>query len=314
MDLTIGVDVGGTKIAAGAVDPDGRIVDQVRLDTPGEDAEAVEKTILVAITTLSGRQEVQAVGLAIAGFVDETRSVLRFAPNLPMADRPLRRILTAASGLDVVVENDANAAAWGEYRFGGGAGSKDMVAVTLGTGVGGGIILRGDLVRGAWGAAAELGHVRVVPEGLLCGCGKRGCWEQYASGRALVRLARELARDRPRQARRLLELADGDPDLVTGLDVATAAVEGDPAAVEVVAEIGRWLGQGVADIAAMLDPEVAVIGGGVSELGDLLLVPAREAFAAQLSAGEHRPHLRIEAATLGNEAGLIGAADLARHR
>jgi glucokinase len=256
---------------------------------------------------------VVAVGVAIAGFVDEKRSLLRFAPNLPMAERPLREIVGAATGLHVVVENDANAAAWGEFRFGGGRGSSDVVLLTVGTGLGGGIVLANRLLRGAFGIAGEVGHVRMVPGGLPCGCGNFGCWEQYTSGSALIREARALARSMPDRGARLLELAGGDPEAIGGRMVTRAATEGDPAARELLAEVGRWLGEGIADLANILDPAAIVVGGGVSEAGDLLLQPAREAYAALLSGAAHRPHLRIVAAELGNGAGLIGAADLARH-
>jgi glucokinase len=312
VELTIGVDVGGTKIAAGVVDPRGRVLDQVRLSTPAATAESVEDGIGEAVIRLMGRHEVSAVGLAVAGFVDEKRSTLRFAPNLPMVERPLRAVVGARVGLPVVVENDANAAAWGEYRFGGGRGAEDVVMITVGTGLGGGIVLDGRLLRGAFGAAAELGHVRVVPGGLPCGCGGRGCWEQYASGSALVRIAHQGAAADPDSAARLIALAGGEVSGITGAMVTKAATEGDPFSVSLLAEVGRWLGEGIADLADLLDPAVVVVGGGVSEAGDLLLDPAREAYEANLSAAEHRPRLRIVSAELGNGAGLVGAADLAR--
>jgi glucokinase len=312
VELTIGVDVGGTKIAAGVVDPEGRVVDKVRVSTPATTAQAVEAGIVEAARQLLDRYQVGSVGVAIAGFVDERRSLLRFAPNLPMAERPLRQLLGAALGVPVVIENDANAAAWGEYRFGGGRGSTDVVLITVGTGLGGGIVLDGQLLRGSFGSAAEFGHVRMVPGGLPCGCGNRGCWEQYTSGSALIREARAIARTRPDEARRMLELASGDPEAIDGRMVTQAAVEGDPAARGLLAEVGRWLGEGIVDLANVLDPAAVVVGGGVSEAGDLLLDPAREAFHRLLTAGAHRPHLSIVAAQLGNDAGLIGAADLAR--
>jgi glucokinase len=312
VDLTIGVDVGGTKIAAGAVDVSGRIVEKVRVLTPATTAADVETAIVEAVKRLLANHDVSAVGLAVPGFVDEKRATLRFTPNLPMVDRPLRDIVTAQVGRPVVVENDANAAAWGEHRFGGGRLNPEMVLVTVGTGLGGGIVQRGALLRGAFGAAAEIGHMRMVPGGLPCGCGNHGCWEQYCSGRALVREARALCREDPEAGAAMLELADYDPEAVTGPMIAEVALAGDPAAVGLYAGIGRWLGEGVADLAEVLDPAVVVVGGGVGEARDLLLEPARQAYAAALSAGAHRPHLEIMPAVLGNDAGLIGAADLAR--
>jgi len=310
--LTIGVDVGGTKIAAGVVDPAGNVIEKVRLETPATTAESVEEGIVEAVLRLTARHEVLAVGVAAAGFVDETRSILRFAPNLPMVERPLRDLVSPRVGLPVVVENDANAAAWGEHRFGGGRAAGDVVLITVGTGLGGGIVLNGRLLRGAFGSAGEVGHVRMVPGGRLCGCGNHGCWEQYTSGSALIRAGRELAAQAPQIAVRLLELAGGEASAVTGDMITTAAREGDPASVGLLAEVGRWLGEGIADLACLLDPAVVVVGGGVSEAGDLLLDPARQAYSTSLSAGAHRPHLQIVAAELGNDAGLVGAADLAR--
>ncbi len=312
MDLTIGVDVGGTKIAAGAVDPSGRIVEKVRVQTPATTAEAVEAGIVEAVRRVVAGHTVTAVGLAVAGFVDEKRATLRFAANLPMTDRPLRESIGARIGLPVVVENDANAAAWGEHRFGGGRGHADMCLVTVGTGLGGGIVLGGDLFRGAFGVAAEFGHLRLVPHGRPCPCGNHGCWERYCSGSALIREAQELCRRDPVAGAALLALAGQDADAVTGTMVTRAARAGDPASIALFGELGFWLGEGIASLAVVLDPATVVVGGGVSEAGDLLLEPARSAYAAALSGGSHRPHLRVVPATLGNDAGLIGAADLAR--
>jgi glucokinase len=312
VDLTIGVDVGGTKIAAGAVDETGRIVEKVRVVTPATTAEDVEEAIVEAVRRLMATHEIAAIGLAVPGFVDEKRAGLRFTPNLPMVDRPLREIVGARVGVPVVVENDANAAAWGEHRFGGGRQNPQMVLVTVGTGLGGGIVLDGHLLRGAFGVAAEFGHLRIVPHGLPCGCGNHGCWEQYCSGSALLRQAQALCREDPASGAALLELAGQDPSALTGTMVTEAAWAGDGAAIQLFAEVGRWLGEGIAALAAVLDPAVVVVGGGVSEASELLLQPAREAYARALSGGDHRPHLQVAKAVLGNDAGLIGAADLAR--
>ena len=210
------------------------------------------------------------------------------------------------------VENDANAAGWAEFRFGVGRDVEDMLLLTIGTGLGGAVVVAGRLVLGAWGVAAEVGHMRVVPDGQQCGCGLRGCWEQYASGTALVREARAVAWSEPARAARLLEIAGGDVNLITGPSVTLAAVDGDPLSRELLAEVGRWIGEGSASVAAVLDPALVVIGGGVASAGDLVLLPAREAFVAHLSARGYRPEARIEIASMGNEAGIVGAADLAR--
>jgi glucokinase len=214
--------------------------------------------------------------------------------------------------LPVVVENDENAAAWGEFAFGSGKDVEHLVMVTVGTGVGGGIVHDGALLRGAAGVAAEIGHLRVVPGGRLCGCGNRGCWEQYASGTALVRDARAAARDDPALAAAVIELAGGDPEQITGPQITQLATQGDQFAIARVDELARWLGEGMATLAAVLDPAVFVVGGGVAEAGDLLLDRIRQHFAAQLTGRTHRPEIQVRQASLGNDAGLIGAADLAR--
>jgi glucokinase len=311
---TIGVDIGGTKIAAGVVSDRGEVLAEVRRETPATDVGAIEAAVVDAVRELRELHAVEAVGVAAAGFVDAGRSVVTFAPNLAWRDEPLRADLERSLALPVVVENDANAAAWGEFAHGTGRDVSDMVLLTIGTGLGGGIVLGGRLLRGAAGFAGELGHVRVVPDGYRCGCGNRGCWEQYASGRALVREARDLARAGTPMAARLLELSSGDPDRIEGPQVTRAAQEGDPASVELLADLGRWIGEGAASIMAVLDSSMIVVGGGVSAAGDLLLEPARAAFRRQLTARGHRPDIPIELAQLGNDAGMIGVADLARRR
>jgi len=318
MTVTIGVDIGGTKIAGGLVDLDGMVLARARRDTPARSSDGIVVAIIEVVGDLivaareAGLTAPAAVGLGAAGLVDETRSIVRFAPNVDWLEEPLGPQVAAGCGLPVVVENDANAAAWGEFRYGAGRGAHTAVCVTVGTGIGGGIIDQDRLVRGSYGMAGEFGHVVRVPEGRLCGCGKRGCWEQYASGNALLRVARELAAERRSEAGILLALGDGTPEGVTGQQVTVAAREGDPVALDAFALIGDNLGSGLADVAALLDPEVFVIGGGVSEAGDLLLIPARAAFEANLVARDHRPIARVVSAELGNDAGLVGAADLAR--
>lgn len=321
MGLAIGVDVGGTKILAGVVDDEGHLTSTTRRPTPSTDPEAVADTIAELVDELcSGRGdgenrpdgEVETVGIGAAGFVDRERSTLLFAPNLAWRNEPLRDKVAKRVDLPVVVENDANATAWGEFRFGAGRTRRELVCLTIGTGIGGGIVLGGALYRGSFGIGGEPGHIRVVPEGRRCGCGNRGCWEQYCSGRALVREAREIAAVDPRYGARLRELGGGVPEGIEGVHVTQAAEEGDAAALECFAVVGRWLGQGLADLAAVLDPGTFVIGGGVSDAGDLLLVPARESFAHRLTGHGHRPVADILVAELGSEAGLIGAADLSR--
>jgi glucokinase len=315
MSLTIGVDVGGTKVAAGVVDLNGKILAESRRNTPASDPEAVVATILAAIAELRTDREIEAVGLAAPGFVDEARSLVRIAPNIPgWRDRELKAEIEAKIGLPTVIENDANAAAWAEARHGAGHDEPDLIMVTVGTGVGGGIVAGGRLYRGRFGSAAEVGHMKVIYGGRPCGCGQHGCWEQYASGQALVREARLLAAQDREAAQRLLSLGDGTPEGIQGLHVTRAAREGDEVAVGAFGAVGVWLGVGLADLAAVLDPGCFIIGGGVSEAGDLLLEPARRAFSENLTGRSYRPVADIKAALLGNDAGIVGAADLARHR
>ena len=308
---TIGIDIGGTKVAAGVVDDEGNVLARARRRTPSRDPEHLVDVVTEIVRQLLSEHEVAAIGVGAAGFVDAARRTVLFAPNLAWRDTPLRDEIAARIELPVVVENDANAAAWGEYRYGAGEQHPHLVVLTIGTGIGAGLVLNGQLYRGAFGIAGEPGHVRVVPGGRQCGCGNLGCWEQYCSGTALVRAAQEIATERPDDAKRLLDLAD-DIEAIDGPVVTRAAQEGDAAAIDCFTEIGRWLGQGIADLAAVLDPGRFVIGGGVSDAGDLLLAPARETYAAALTGRGHRPMAEVVAARLGAEAGLIGAADLAR--
>ena len=311
MSLTIGVDVGGTKIAGGVVDEQGTVLEQLRVESPAQDPEAIEEAIAGLVARLRGRHEVTAVGVGAAGYIDSNRSKVYFAPNVAWRDLDLRAELEERIDLPVVIENDANAAAWGEFRFGAGEDVDDLVLITVGTGVGGGLVLDSRLYRGAFGVAGELGHLRVVPGGRLCGCGNRGCWEQYGSGTAMVRAVREEAAGGSMLAQPLVERA-GSVEAINGPMITQAAQDGDPFAVDQLATLGRWLGEGVATLAAVLDPAVVVVGGGVAAAGDLLMTPLRAAFTRELTGRGHRPALEIRSAALGNTAGLIGAADLAR--
>jgi glucokinase len=314
MSLAIGVDIGGTKVAAGVVDEAGEVLAVVRRRTPSQDPAHVADVVVEIVGQLRAEHEVTAVGIGAAGFVDADRSTVLFAANLAWRNTPIQADIAGRLDVPVVVENDANGAAWAEHRFGAGGQHSDVVVLTIGTGIGAGLILGGSLYRGRFGLAGEPGHMRAVPGGRLCGCGNRGCLEQYCSGTALVRAAREVAQERPAEAARLLDLANGDIANIDGPAVTKAAQEGDPAAVDCFDEIGRWLGQGLADLAALLDPGCFVIGGGVAEAGDLLLAAARETYATVLTGRGHRPSAEVVAAKLGTQAGLIGAADLARLR
>ena len=311
--LAIGVDIGGTKVAAGLVDEDGTILARARRLTPSTDPEAVELTIVDVVRELRAGHEVVGVGIGAAGFVDADRARVMFAPHLAWRNEPLRDDVAAALGdLPVIVENDANAAAWAEWRFGAAQGESRLVCVTLGTGIGGAIVLDGVVQRGRWGMAGEFGHMVVVPDGRRCECGNRGCLEQYASGNVLGREARELAAAGSPVTVPLVERVGGDVSQLVGPLITEAAMEGDPTAMELFDEVGRWLGIGLANIAAALDPGTFVIGGGVSDAGELLLGPARESFRRTLTGRGFRPEARIVKAALGPESGMVGSADLAR--
>ena len=314
MGLTIGVDVGGTKVLAGVVDEDGQILEQDRQSTPKTDGEAIAEVIAGLVASLRSRHDVEAVGIGAAGFIDLDRANVMFAPNLVWRSEPLKLRVSKLIDLPIVVENDANCHVWAEHRFGAARGVDTVVAVILGTGIGGGIVLDGRLYRGGYGVAGEPGHMRVVPDGRPCGCGNRGCWEQYASGNALVRAARETARSAPSSLPFLMKAVVGQVDAITGPLVTQAANAGDPGARECFETIGRWVGQGLADLATILDPACFVVGGGPADAGAVLLDPIRAAFGAALSGGAYRPHAPILAAELGSSAGLVGAADLARNR
>ena len=312
--VTIGVDIGGTKIAAGVVDGSGNILATARRPTPRHDSGAVLNDVADVVNELQAGVDgsIVGVGVGVAGGVDQSRSMVYFAPNLAWSQVPVRAVLEAATQLPVVVENDGAAAAWAETRFGAGVGLEHVVMVTVGTGIGGGIVVDGHVMRGAHGVAAEIGHLNAVPDGRLCGCGRHGCWEQYASGNALVREARELASERRHEAGALLALGDGTPEGVQGSHITQAAQMGDPVAVEAFANVGTWLGRGLADLTAIVDPDAFVIGGGVSEAGDLLLASARRTLSEKVFGGTNRPLPQLLVARLGNDAGIVGAADLAR--
>lgn len=310
--LTVGVDIGGSKVLAGVVDQHGAVLTTQQRATPGRSVTAVEDTIVELVSHLRSEHDVAAVGIGAAGFVDVTRSVVTFSPHLAWRDEPLRAAVANRLRLPVVVDNDANAAALAESRFGAGAGHRFVLCVTLGTGIGGALVIDNRVFRGAHGMAGEFGHIQVVEDGHRCPCGNRGCWEQYASGNALVREARELVAAGSPLAHRLSALVGGDPALLTGPQITECARAGDPLSTELLADVGRWLGVGLAGMAAAFDPACIIVGGGVSAAGDLLLAPTRAAFSRSLVGRGYREEPEIVEAVLGPAAGFIGAADMAR--
>ncbi|RMI29103.1 ROK family protein [Nocardia stercoris] len=311
LPLTAGIDVGGTNIRASVVDGAGEVLDTVTAQTP-HSAAALEDAIERVVGELRAGHAIDAVGLAVAGFVDEQRSAVRFAPHLPWEDTPVARRLGARLGLPVILEHDANAAMWAEYRFGAASGAHNGVLVAIGTGIGAALLVEGRLYRGSFGVAPELGHLRVVPNGRACPCGKRGCWERYCSGTALVDTAIEALATVPGRATPLAREVVRDPGSLTGRRVAGAAQDGDPVALAVIADFARWLGLGLAFVGDIFDPDLIVIAGGVSSSAPLFLDAAREHYAAAVTGGRHRPLARIRTTQLGEAAGMIGAAELAR--
>jgi len=311
--LTIGVDIGGTKVLGGVVDSAGDVIAQTRRDTPADDPSETVNRIAEVIKELAAAHPVDAVGIGAAGWIDARGATVLFAPNLAWRNEPLRDKVAQAVGLPVTVENDGNAAAWAEFQFGAGRDAGDsMVLVAVGTGIGGGIIINGQLIRGAHGIAGEVGHTVLVPDGYPCGCGRHGCVEQYASGHALVRFAQLAAREKPEAAEQLLELAGGSVDAIDGPMVTRAARAGEAAAVSAFEQVGHWLGVAMADLVQVIDPQVIVIGGGVVHAGDLLLAPARRGFDRALEQRGRLPVAEVRPALMGNLAGVVGAADLAR--
>ena len=313
MAYTIGIDVGGTKVLGGVVDSDGKILATARKDTPQQGGKALTQVIAETALELMNQYEVTSVGVSAAGFVSADRTTILATPNIANWNGVnLVEELTALIGLPIVIENDANAAAWGEAKFGAGRNQQHMMMLTVGTGIGGGIVIDGKLHRGAFGIAAEIGHMRVVPEGHLCGCGARGCFEQYASGNALIRHAREAISASPDMARNLLSRGDGTVAGLTGVAITEAARDGDTVALAAFNTTGQWLGAGIASLSVLLNPSYVVIGGGVIDAGEILLKPTREALERTMPfAGKH-PFPTLIAAELGNDAGLVGVSDLAR--
>ncbi len=309
----IGIDVGGTKVLGGVVTGSGEILATARRDTPREGGRALTEAIANVATELAQQYPVESIGVSAAGFISSDRQTMLATPNISNWNGVnLVTELTEMLHKKIVLENDANAAAWGEFKFGAGRGRNDLMMLTLGTGVGGGLILDGSLFRGAFGIGAELGHIRLVPEGQLCGCGIRGCLEQYASGSALMRHAREAIDASPLLARNLLERGDGTIEGLRGNHITEAARDGDPVAIAAFNTMATYLGAGIASLCAVIDPSCVVLGGGVIDAGELFLGPTRDAALRLIPFSGKHPYPEIVAAELGNHAGLVGVADLSR--
>lgn len=314
--VTLGIDLGGTNIAVGVVDEQHNIIGTASVKTncprPAEEiADSMKEACLLALgearLTLD---DVSSVGVGTPGAVNE-EGVVEFSANLGFLDTPLRDLVEERLGKPTYIENDANCAALGEAIAGCGGGVKDFVAVTLGTGVGGGIVLGGKLLTGINGAAGEIGHMVLEKDGIPCPCGRSGCFEQYASATALVRQTREAMEQDREKTSKLWDLAEGDPENVNGLVLFTAAHAGDERALQVLDKYIGYLAEGVADLINIFQPEVLCIGGGISKQGDFLIKPLTEK-VEQLRYTKHsKKQTKVCAATLGNDAGIIGAALLA---
>ena len=307
---SVGIDIGGTKLLAVRMEEDGSVVPDTVQASPKSGPELIEE-VLAATRRLSGGGPV-SLGVGVPGLVDPSDTV-RFAPNLQgVTGTPLgERLREALPGTPIWIGNDATAACWAEHQRGAGAGHAEMIMVALGTGVGGGIVSRGELLEGSNRYAGEFGHMVVDPNGPKCPCGKRGCWERFASGAGLGFLGRELAL--AGEAPRVVELAGGDPEAVRGEHVTVAAREGDGPANEIMARFAWWVALGLANLTNALDPEVIVLGGGLVAAGDVLLEPTRRAFAQLVEAPELRNLVRIVPAALGFQAGAVGAALRSAH-
>lgn len=308
----LGVDLGGTHIRAAAIAPEGRILARRQVLTAAEEGlDAILgrlATVVAEAATAGGAAPDAPVGVAVPGPIDPRTGHLYFTPNLGLRDVPLGALLRARLGRPVALGNDANAAALGEWRYGAGRGTRHLVFLICGTGVGGGVIVDGRLLVGARGLAAEPGHMVVALDGPLCHCGRRGCLEAHAAGWAIARDARRLLDSGlPSRLAELLAEGGGEP---TGALIAAAAREGDGLAIETLARAGRALGVGAASLAHLFNPEVIAIGGGVVAAGDLFFDPLREALAGQLLEG-FGDGLRVLPSALEQDAGLLGAGVLA---
>ncbi|MFT4043620.1 MAG: ROK family protein [Gordonia sp. (in: high G+C Gram-positive bacteria)] len=310
-ELTIGIDIGGTSVRASVVDTRGAMLDTRRAATPPT-AAALEHCLDRLVGELTSRWAARAVGLAVAGFLTPDRQVLRFAPHLPWREVRVAQEMTARIGMPVVTEHDANAAAIAEYSHGAAARGRNSLVLTIGTGIGAGLLIDGEIYRGSFGVAPELGHLTVVPNGRPCSCGKLGCWERYCSGTALVDTVVELLADGEWGRSQLAADVAADPGSLTGRRVAGAAADGDAVALAAFAAFAASLGQGLAMIADVFDPDLIVLAGGVGASSGLFLDEAREHYARLVTGSGHRQLARIRGTQLGENAGVIGAAEVAR--
>ena len=311
--LTIGIDIGGTKVLGGVVDSTGKIIDSARRPTPLAGGKELVATIIDLVKEFQGKHEIAGIGISVAALISKDQGTIVGAPNIAnLSQLNFVSEIKKVFNLPVIAENDANAAMWAEYKFGNAQGLNPVMFFIIGTGMGGGLVIDGKLFRGANGIGAEFGHMIVQPDGVRCGCGANGCIEQYASGSALMRYAKEGIAENPAKGKELLDLCGLDIANLTGSALTEAAKKGNEMALAAFNKQADWLGSACASYTLLLDPQAIVVGGGVVDAGELFLTPVRSAMEKYMPfAGTHLLP-KIIAAKFGNDAGLIGAADLVR--
>ena len=309
-DLTIGIDIGGTKISAGVVDSSGNLIDSSRCSTPLEGGKELVSSVIGLIKESNKKHEIKGIGISIAALISSDYGTIVGAPNIAnLSKLNFANEIKEEFKLPIIIENDANAAMWAEFKFGSAKGLNPVMFLIIGTGVGGGLVIDGKLFKGANGIGAEFGHMCVVPNGLLCGCGSKGCIEQYASGGALIRYANEALLANPDKSEEVLSFGEGK---LSGTALTKAAKAGNELALAAFSKQADWLGLACASYSSIIDPQAIIIGGGVVDAGELFLAPVRAAMRKYMPFAESHVPPKIIAAKFGNDAGLIGAADLVR--
>ena len=309
-DLTIGIDIGGTKISAGVVDSSGNLIDSSKCSTPAEGGKELISSVVNLVKELNKKHEIRGIGISIAALISSDYGTIVGAPNIAnLSKLNFANEIKEEFKLPIIIENDANAAMWAEFKFGSAKGLNPVMFFIIGTGVGGGLVIDGKLFKGANGIGAEFGHMCVVPNGLLCGCGAKGCIEQYASGGALIRYANEALLANPDKSEEVLSFGEGK---LSGTALTKAAKAGNELALAAFSKQADWLGLACASYSLIIDPQAIIIGGGVVDAGELFLAPVRAAMRKYMPFAESHVPPKIIAAKFGNDAGLIGAADLVR--
>ena len=309
-DLTIGIDIGGTKISAGVVDSSGNLIDSSRCSTPAEGGKELISSVINLIKEFNKKYEIKGIGISIAALISSDYGTIVGAPNIAnLSKLNFVNEIKEEFELPIIIENDANAAMWAEFKFGNAKNLNPVMFFIIGTGVGGGLVIDGKLFKGVNGIGAEFGHMCVVPDGLSCGCGSKGCLEQYASGGALIRYANEALLANPDKSEEVLSFGEGK---LSGTALTKAAKAGNELALAAFSKQADWLGLACASYSLIIDPQAIIIGGGVVDAGELFLAPVRAAMRKYMPFAESHVPPKIIAAKFGNDAGLIGAADLVR--